>query len=80
MILKCKCLEFLIQVFNVDKIKFDDTWLILPTIKDSSMPAIQYVHTFNEFLVKQITKTICKVRVISYIIAKHDSIFSFQDN
>ena len=35
-ILKCKHLECLMQVLNVDKVKFGSTKLILPTVKFSS--------------------------------------------
>ena len=58
----CKRLEFLIQVFNVGKIKFGNSWLILPTTKFSFMPifsAIQYLTRlveskyYQEFVIGQ---------------------------
>ena len=40
LILKCKHLEFLMQLLNVDGIKFGDTKLILPIAKFSSTPIV----------------------------------------
>ena len=37
-ILKCNCLEFLMQISKVGEIKFGDTWLISPTVKFNSTP------------------------------------------
>ena len=40
-------IEFIIQVLNVGGIKFGDTWLIVTTIKFSSLPIFLTVHDIN---------------------------------
>ena len=40
-------IEFIIQVLNVDGMKFGDIWLIVTTVKFSSMPIFLTIYGIN---------------------------------